>query len=80
MYSANTNYLSKIASDCYIFNFLGKRFRRFQSEAFVLEFSGVMGIFRELTFKETSTTTTNFRQRFQLYLGDFRFFFNVLYI
>ena len=36
-------------------------------------------IFKELTFKETSTTTTNFRQRFQLYLGDFRFFL-MLYI
>ena len=34
-----------------------------------------MNIFEELTFKETSTTTTNFRRKdFFLYLTDFRVF------
>lgn len=39
-----------------------------------------MDIFKELTFKETSITTSNFRQSFQLYLRDFRIFFNLVYI
>ena len=37
-----------------------------------------MDIFKELTFKESSTTTTNFRRKiFYLYFGDFRVFNDV---
>ena len=39
-----------------------------------------MDIFKELTFKETSTTTTNFRHKDFNYIKGILDFFNVVYI